>query len=354
MHQLRMSALGVLTLAMLASACGSQQSGSAAPSANAWAMVDGREITRDEVEKAYRRVAEPGATPSEEEALAAKLSVLNELIVQDILIAKARELKLEVTDTELDNAFAEAKQNMPDEAFNQELAKRNLSAGDMRQGLRRELLVQKVIEREVLSKINVTDEDITEFYNANRAQFNLAEDAYRIAQIVITPVGDPQLNNRTGDDAATPAEAAKKAQMLMARVKEGVAFDELARDFSEDPQTAPRGGDLGLVPLSALKQAPPPLRDAVLNSEPGSVRTVSEGGAHTLVMLVAHLPAGQRDLSTPGVRDNITATLRGRKEELLRTAYLTAVRTDAEVVNYFARSLVESQGRPPSLAPTPQ
>jgi len=81
------------------------------------------------------------------------------------------------------------------------------------------------------------------------------------------------------------------------------------------------------------------------------VNVVSQGGAHTLVAVVAHEPAGHRDLSTPAVKESITTALRGRKEQLMRTAYLTTVRTDAEVVNYLARRLVESQGKVPSLAP---
>ena len=128
-------------------------------------------------------------------------------------------------------------------------------------------------------------------------------------------------------------------------------FGDLAREFSEDPETAPRGGDLGFVPLSALKTAPPPLRDMVLKLTPGSVRVVSANGAHTIVLLVAHEQAGQRDLTTPAVRDGITATLRGRKEQLLRTAYLTSIRSDAKVVNYLARRLTESQGKAPALTP---
>ena len=66
----------------------------------------------------------------------------------------------------------------------------------MRDGLRRELLVQKVIERDVVSKVAVTDQDISEFYNANRAQFNFPEEAYHIAQIVVTPVREPNIRNR--------------------------------------------------------------------------------------------------------------------------------------------------------------
>ena len=51
----------------------------------------------------------------------------------------------------------------------------------------------------------------------------------------------------------------------------------------------------------------------------------------------------------PGVRDQISQTLRTRKEQLLRTAYLTSIRNDAKVVNYLARRIVESQGKLPGL-----
>jgi parvulin-like peptidyl-prolyl isomerase len=320
--------------------------------ADTWAVVDGRVIRREDIEKAFRRMSQPAQTLSEEESLTAKLTLLNDYIVQDVLLAKARDLKIELPDTELDAAYAEAKKNIPDDAFNQQLSRRNLTAADMREGLRRELLSQKVIEREVTSKINIGDQDVTDFFNANRAQFNFAEEAFRIAQIVVTPVREAQLNNQTGDDASTPQTATSKTQMLMTRLKEGASFGDLARDFSEDAETAPRGGDLGFVPLSALNRAPPALRDTVLKLSPGSVRVVSAGGAHTIVLLVAREAAGQRDLTTPGVRENITTTLRNRKEQLLRAAYLTAVRSDADVVNYLARRLVESQGKLPTLAPT--
>jgi peptidyl-prolyl cis-trans isomerase SurA len=316
-------------------------------SADTWAVVDGQTITRDEVEKAYRRMADVSQPPSDEEVLTAKLSLLNDLIVQEILLAKAGALKIELPESELETAYTEATSNIPGEAFQQELTRRNLTAADMREGLRRELLTQKVIEQEVGSKIAVTDQEVTDFFNANRAQFNLPEDAYHVAQIVVTPVREPQLANRTGDDATTPQAATAKVGMLMERLKAGASFRDVAMDYSEDPESAPRGGDLGLVPVSALKQAPPALRDAVLKAEPGTVNVVSSGGAHTIVLVVAHQAAGQRDLSMPEVRENITETLRARKEQLLRAAYLTAVRSDAEVVNYLARRLVESQGKMP-------
>jgi peptidyl-prolyl cis-trans isomerase SurA len=220
----------------------------------------------------------------------------------------------------------------------------------MREALRRDLIAQKVIEREVTSKITVTDQDVNDFFQANKAQFNLAEDAFQLAQIVVTPVRDAGLSNRTGDDATTVQAAAAKTQMLMERLKSGAAFGEVAMDYSEDPQSAARGGDVGLVPVSALRQAPPPLRDAVMNLQPGSVTVVSMEGAHTIVALVAKQAAGQRDPSMPEVREGIEATLRNRREQLLRTAYVEMVRNQATVVNHVARRIVESEGK---LPPTP-
>lgn len=347
--------LSMLTALILAAACRqAPQAPATQVSSDTWAVVNGREIKREEVEKAYQRTGNASEALPEEDVLAAKLSLLDDLILQDILIAKARELKLEVPDSELDKAFEAAKKNIPDETFQQELTKRGVTAAEMREGLRRELVTQKVIDQEVGSKITVTAQEVSDFFLANRSQFNVPEEGYRLAQIVVTPVRDPQVANRTGDDAATPQAAAEKVKMLMERLKAGASFGDLATGYSEDPESAARGGDLGLVPMSRLKQAPQQLRDAVLKKAPGTVTVASMGGAHTLVLVVSHEQPGQRDLSTPGVNDRISGALKGRKEQLLRTAYLTAARNDADVVNYLARRIVEGQGKltgPQAAAP---
>jgi peptidyl-prolyl cis-trans isomerase SurA len=351
MHTPHRRALLTLLALLAAGACGSQPSAPPAPpplSPDVWAVVDGREIRREEVEKAYRRNVPAGQTMSEDEALTARLDLLDQMITEDILLAAARDLKIELPDSEVDAAFKSGRQNIPDDAFTKELAARNLTETDMRDGVRRNLLVQKLIEREVTSKVSVTDQDIDAFFQANKAQFNLAEDSYHIAQIVVTAAGDAAVNNRTGDDATTAQAAAAKAQMLMERLKGGASFRDLAMDYSEDPQSAPQGGDIGLVPVSALRQAPPPLRDAVLKSEPGTVSLVSMEGGHTIVAVVTHQKAGQRDPSMPEVREGITTTLRGRREQLLRTAYVESARNKATVTNHLARQIVESQGKLPS------
>jgi peptidyl-prolyl cis-trans isomerase SurA len=345
-----------LVMAALVAACRSAGPASApAPSANAWAVVNGKEITKDEVEKAYRRNA-PAPNqpqPTAEEALTAKLNLLNELIVQELLLAKAGELKIEVPAAELDKAYEEAKKNIPPAAFEAELTARNLTAADMREDLRRNLLSQKVVEKEVVEKATPTEQEITTFFETNKAQFNRTEDAVRIAQIVITPVRENQRANRTGDDAGSPQEATAKAQMIMQRLKDGTPFGDLAADLSEDPESAQRGGDLGFIPMTALRQAPPQLRDAVLKSNPGTVQLVSNNGAHTIVLTVAKDKAGQKDLSMPEVKEAIRTSLKGGREQLLRGAYLTNLRNQATVTNSLAQQVIASQGKVPAALATP-
>jgi peptidyl-prolyl cis-trans isomerase SurA len=339
-------------LALLAASC---QSKPAPPpvTANAWAVVDGREITRDDVEKAFRRRDQAAQPLGEEEAAAAKLAILDDLISQDLILAKVRELKIELPDSELDTAYLEARKNISDEAFKQELSRRQLTPADMRESMRRDLLVQKLLEREVASKITVTDQEISTFYEANKAQFNRTEDAYRVAQILVTPVREAQVANRTGSDATTPQEAAEKTKMVMDRLKAGAEFGQVAADFSEDAESAPRGGDLGFVPLSAVQKLPPPLRDAVLNGASGSARLITVNGASTIVVVLGKDPAGQKTLGTPGLKESISQGLRGRREQLLRLAYLANLRNGAVVSNVAAKRLVESPGKMPSLFTAP-
>jgi peptidyl-prolyl cis-trans isomerase SurA len=346
----RRLALITLALASLTVACQSKPAAPAA-SGNAWAVVNGKEITRDDVDKAYRRSDQSAQPLGEEEAFTAKLTLLDEMIAQEIFLAKAKDLKVEVPESELDTAYNEARKNIPEEAFKQELAKRYLTAADMRDGLRRDMIVQKLFTREVSSKVTVTDQDIAAFFEANRSQFNRAEEAYRLGQIVITPVKDEQIANRTGSDATSPQEANSKVQMIMEKLKGGAQFTDVAADYSEDAQTAPRGGDLGFLPVSTIQKYPPQLRDAVLKGAPGSAQVIGANGGFVIVVLLGKDPAGQKDLSTPGVKDAISQALKSRRESMLRAAYINNLRNGAVVDNVIAKRIVESQGKMPTLAP---
>jgi peptidyl-prolyl cis-trans isomerase SurA len=234
------------------------------------------------------------------------------------------------------------------------LKERGMTVDDVKRELRRQLSIQKLMNREVVSKISITDQDITDFYNANRDQFNVTEAQYRLAQILVTPVRDPQLRNRQSNDAATPNDARRKTEMLMERIQSGADFAQLAMDYSEDPGTASTGGDLGFVPESAFNQAPPELKRAVLQMRPGDVTSVHSGGVYRILKLVSRELPGQRSLDDPAVRSSIRDGLRNRKEQLLRAAYMTVARNDAKVTNYLARQVIEAQGSLPSAAQTPE
>ena len=78
------------------------------------------------------------------------------------------------------------------------------------------------------------------------------------------------------------------------------------------------------------------------------MNVVSAGGAHTIVLVVAHEAAGQRDLSMPAVRESITRhAARRARSSCCAPRISRAARSDADVVNYLARRLVEAQGKVP-------
>ena len=220
---------------------------------------------------------------------------------------------------------------------------------DLKSDIRRQLSIQKLLNREVIAKIAITDQDITDFYNKNRAQFNVAETQYHIAQIVITPRPDPTVRNRKNDKATTDAEAKRKAALLEQKINGGADFAALAMDYSED-STASTGGDLGFVPESNLNQSDPVLKKAVLAMKAGEITQpipINKGGFRIL-KLIAKESAGQREISDPQVQTSIRDMLRNRKEQLLRSAYLVEARDESHVTNYLARQITESAGKLPA------
>jgi peptidyl-prolyl cis-trans isomerase SurA len=325
-----------------------------------WAVVNGKEIKRDEVDKYYRtRVNPEGQEPSQEESLSLKLNVLDELIYNEILLERAKRLNLEASDGEVEDKFTERKSPYTEEEFQRQLREQGMTVDDWKQDMRRQLSIQKLLNREVVAKISITDQEVSDFYNANKAQFNVAEPTYHLAQIKVTPRKEPQIRNRKNDDATTEAEAQRKIKLLTDRLNSGADFAQLAMDYSEDMNTASTGGDLGFVPESALTgaQVDPALKRAVLALKPGQVSPPVEahdqtGVSYHILKLISRESPGQRSVSEPQVQQNIRDTLRSRKEQLLRSAYLAIARDEAHVTNYLAQQVIEAAGKLPDAAKT--
>jgi peptidyl-prolyl cis-trans isomerase SurA len=321
-------------------------------SPDVWAVVNGKEIKRADVDKYYRtRVNPEGQEPSQEEALSLKLNVLDELINNEILLERAKKLNLEASDGEVEDKFTELKSPFTEDEFQRQLKERNVSVSDLKSDLRRQLSITKLLNREVVAKISITDQDVAEFYNSNKAQFNVAEPQYRIAQIVVTPRKEPQIRNRKNDDATNEAEAQRKVKMLMDRLNSGADFAQLAMDYSEDMNSAATGGDLGYVPESALNQSDPMLKKMVMSMKPGQVSPpLGLKDGYRILKLVTRESPGQRNIADPQVQQTIRDTLRNRKEQLLRSAYLAIARDEARVRNYLAEQVVEAAGKLPDAA----
>ena len=348
----RRFAASLLGSAALVASLGAGCKSSTAPSPDVWAMVNGKEIRRDEVEKYYRtRISPEGQEPSQEEALSLKLNVIDELINNEILLERAKKLNMEASDGEVEDKFTELKSPYTEDEFQRQLKDRGVTVEDLKNTVRRELSIQKLINREVVSKVSISDQDITDFYNSNKPQFNVAEPQYRIAQIVVTPRKEPQVRNRKNDDAANEAEAQRKVKMLMDRLNSGADFAQLAMDYSEDMNTAVTGGDLGYVPESALNQSDPALKKVVIGLKAGQVsQPIVLKDSIRILKLVSREGAGQRSISDPQVQQSIRDTLRNRKEQLLRASYLAVARDESRVTNYLARQVLESNGKLPSAA----
>jgi len=321
-----------------------------APGPDVWAVVNGKDISRAEVDKYYRtRVNADAPAPSQEEALSLKLSILDELINNEILIERANKMNLVASDAEVEDKFTESKSPYTEEEFQKKLKDTNLTVNDLKGDIRRQLSVQKLLNREVVAKISITDQDVSDFYQKNRSQFNVAEPQFHIAQIVVTSHPDPSVHNRKNDKATTEGEAKRKIAVLEQKLSSGSDFGQLAMDYSED-STATTGGDLGFIPESALNKSDPVLKKTVLEMKPGQVTPpigVPNQG-YRILKLITKEPAGQRDLADPQVQQTIRDTLRNRKEQLLRSAYMIEARDDSHVTNYLARQIIESAGKLPA------
>ena len=317
------------------------------------ATVDGHKILRSEVDKYYEAQIASAAQeqPSGEQATSLRLSILHQLIEDEIVMQRAEKLGLLATDEEVDRKYTETRSPLSEEEFAQQLKERKITLADFKREIKRSITIEKVMNKEVASKINVTDQDVNDYYNAHKSEFNLIEPTYHLAQLFVTPQPNPQVHNQN-NKAQNEAEARKKIQMIANRLDSGDDFAKLAMDYSEDPQTSGSGGDLGTVLESALRNTDPATRDVVLKLKPGQYTPIitvinptnKQLVGFRIVKLIAKEPAGQRQLSDPRVQQAVRSQLHDRREQLLKAAYYEVLRDSAKVENYYAKKVLDSNG----------
>jgi peptidyl-prolyl cis-trans isomerase SurA len=320
------------------------------PSADVVATVNGKEILRAELERIYEAsIGDSPQKPSSEEADIRRLGVLHQMIQEEIVDQQAAKLNLTASDEDVNAKLTEIKAPYTDEQFNEMLKQRSQSLDDLKRDIRRGLTETKLMNKEIESKINITDAQISAFYAAHKADFNWIEPQYHLARIVVTTAPAQQ----QGSAPSGEADAKRKIEAAYSQMESGVDFATVAMNISEDPNTASNGGDMGFVPESQLK-TDPALYDAIGKLKPDQftdVITVYDSNpghkiaAYAIYKLISREPAGQRELNDPRVHQAIHGSLHDSQKQLLQTAYLETLTNGAKVRNFLAEQILKQTGQ---------
>lgn len=335
--------VGSLLISLLGGAWGCRK----APPPNVAATVNGRAVPYADLDKQYQfQFGSMTEKPSEDQVTYQKVELLRQMIDNEIMLQRAEKLNLMATDSDVEARFNELKTPYTQEEFQKQLDARKMTVADLKNQLRRDLSIQKLFNKEITSRITITDKEVTGFYNDNKANFHLAEPQVHLAQIVVTPRPDPNVRNLKADKAVNEEQARKKTLLIEARLRAGEDFAMLAQNFSEDPSTAANGGDLGFIGESALDKASPDLRKLVMSLQNGQIsQPLKTQEGYRILKVISKEPAGQRELSDPRVQQSIRDQLINRKDQLLRAVYYEIARNEAQVTNHFAVQIASNWGK---------
>ena len=209
------------------------------------ARVNDRLITQSEYDK---RLAVAMRAPRAPDAETLRGSVLEDMIRERLLDERAKEMAVAATDEEVEAAVArvKAQYNLTSDAeFDAALADSGMTRDDLRRQMRETITLQKVIGRDVASRIDLSDDGLRiEYERRKEGLYDVAESA-KVSEIVL---------KFTPGDAESQAAAAAKAEEIRAKIKAGASFADLAKAESEG-KTKDRGGELGTVAKGELVEA---------------------------------------------------------------------------------------------------
>jgi peptidyl-prolyl cis-trans isomerase SurA len=255
------------------------------------------------------------ANPAEREARtnAIRREVLERLIDDQLLAQQATDLKLTVSNDEIDRAVDQIKRDygLDDAQLKDELRKQGMTMPAYRMNTKREILKYRVLNIAVGSKINVGDSEVQSYYDRHMKSANIQ---VRASHIFVAIPEDA--------DNATLLEREKLAKSLLARVQSGEDFAKLARAYSQDAGTRAEGGDLGFIGRDIL---PKPLEELVFSMKVGDVNgpVRADRGFH-IIKLVDKRTKDSKPFAD--VQDEIRLRLRQREMERQTKIYLGELR----------------------------
>ncbi|MBC7931122.1 MAG: SurA N-terminal domain-containing protein, partial [Rubrivivax sp.] len=351
--------LVVTSLALAGAACGGSKGNG--PGADVAASVNGKDITLGEVDRIISQ--QTGGQQSKMSTIqlaAARLQVLDKLIERQMLVQRAEKEKTVPNDDEITTAINNQKSKMTTEEWEKFLKDNNLTEQMLRDEARKDLAISKLQEK-LYGKITVRDQEIVDFFNANKAQY-VNPRGVALADIV----SDPRDSGGTFlDDAKSDADAKAKIDRLYAQLRSGADFATVAQASSED-QSAIKGGDIGFANEQDLQQTgfQPDLIGRFFNTM--KVGDITEpirfpDGRWIIFKLTnRRLETKPLALEDPGVRDQIKQGLISQRQTILNEALISTARSDTQVTNKLAESMLNDpnmlgglQQAAPGAASTP-
>jgi peptidyl-prolyl cis-trans isomerase SurA len=251
--------------------------------------------------------------------------ILRDLIDQQLLLEKGKDLGINA-DTELIKKLDDMRKEMNLESM-EDLDKaaqaQGVSLEDFKQNLRNQIITQQVIGREVGSKMSMSKEEEQKFYDQHKSEMEQPEHI-RLSEILVSPEKKGGAN--APDDPQQLATAQAKAEDLLAQIRKGSKFEEIAKKNSDGP-TAAHGGDLGDFKRGTLAKE---LEDKTFAMKPGDVSDVIRTRQGFVILkVVEHHTAGIPTMSE--VEPRIQDALYMQKLQPALREYLQKLREDAYI-----------------------
>jgi len=243
--------------------------------------------------------------------------VLDGLIGEALMYDDAKKRGLVASDAEVDKGVEGFKANYEDQAaFDAGLKAQGTSVEQLRAQLRQSLSIEKVLRQELQQDVKVSEADARAFYQQNQAAF-VGQPEYKI-RLVRVPIEAP-------GDALARERARQKAESARRKILEGIDFAEVVRQFSNDPLTKDKGGELPPFPLGKG-----PVDLAISKLEINQISQVIEDhGAFQVIQLREKLPA--RTISFEEARPRIEGLIQQGKLQDTVLARVEALRRAAKI-----------------------
>ena len=321
------------------------------------ATVNGKPIKLEEVERLIKQQGQgQEAKLSPLELAQARLQVLQQLIQDEVLYQKAESEgtipKDEDVTTELNKLKTSSGKSQ--EQFDKDLAAANETEASLREKVKKQLAVKK-LEEKITGKIEPPkDSEIDAFYAGNKEAF-VKKRGVKLAAIVVDPA-----DNGEGDTTKNEADAVRVGNEIIAQLRQGGDFAQIAREKSED-QTRVNGGDLGYVQEDELKQTFSPQVAATLMNPEFKVGqllpTPVQGKFYILKLQERNDKDENLTLESPGIRQKVTDSLVDARKQLLIQSFAAVAMNEAKIVNNLAQKVVANpndlSGARPAAVDTP-